>query len=194
MEKTLGLSSSAIVGRTAEQVYGEEVGERIRAWDFRVLSGETIEEEHTVPVKGENLAFHEVRVPIRNSAGEIIGVCGIGRDVTERRSALLKPAAVQTGYRSKAMKETMELARQAAATDSIVTPTRRERIRKGPSCSDGYTSIRGDQAALSSLSIARLSPRIWLNQSFSAMNQVPSPEPGIGRKDCWNLQRAELCY
>jgi PAS domain S-box-containing protein len=120
MERTLGLSSSAIVGRTAEQVYGEEVGERIRAWDFRVLSGETIEEEHTVPVKGENLAFHEVRVPIKNRAGEIIGVCGIGRDVTERRSALLKPAAVQTGYRSKAMKETMDLARQAAATDSIV--------------------------------------------------------------------------
>ena len=120
MERTLGLSSSAIVGRTAEQVYGEEVGERIRAWDFRVLSGETIEEEHTVPVKGENLAFHEVRVPIRNRAGEIIGVCGIGRDVTERRSAMLKPAAVQTGYRSKAMKETMDLARQAAATDSIV--------------------------------------------------------------------------
>jgi PAS domain S-box-containing protein len=120
MEKTLGLSASEIVGRTAEQIYGEEAGERIRAWDFRVLSGETIEEEHTVPVKGENLAFHEVRVPIRSSAGEIIGVCGIGRDVTERRSAMLKPGIATSSYRSKAMKETMELARQAASTDSIV--------------------------------------------------------------------------
>jgi PAS domain S-box-containing protein len=120
MEKALGLSASEIVGRTSEQVYGKEAGERIRAWDFRVLSGEMIEEEHTVPVKGEKLTFHEVRVPIRNSAGEITGVCGIGRDITERRSAMMKPDIALSGYRSRAMKETMELAGQAAATDSIV--------------------------------------------------------------------------
>jgi PAS domain S-box-containing protein len=120
MEKTLGLSAAEIVGHTAEQIYGEEAGERIRAWDFRVLSGETIEEEHTVPVRGENLAFHEVRVPIKNRVGEIIGVCGIGRDVTERRSAMEKPGILPAGYRSRAMKETMKVARQAAATDSIV--------------------------------------------------------------------------
>ena len=120
MEKALGLSASEIVGRTSEQVYGKEGGERIRAWDFRVLSGETIEEEHTVPVKGEKLTFHEVRVPIRNSAGEITGVCGIGRDITERRSAMVKPDIALSAYRSVAMKDTMELAGQAAATDSIV--------------------------------------------------------------------------
>jgi PAS domain S-box-containing protein len=120
MEKALGLTASEIVGRTSDQVYGKEAGERIRAWDFRVLSGEMIEEEHTVPVKGEKLTFHEVRVPIRNSAGEITGVCGIGRDITERRSAMMKPDIAPSGYRSRAMKDTMELARQAAATDSIV--------------------------------------------------------------------------
>jgi PAS domain S-box-containing protein len=120
MEKALGLLASEIVGRTSEQVYGKEAGERIRAWDFRVLSGETIEEEHTVPVKGEKLTFHEVRVPIRNSAGEITGVCGIGRDITERRSAMVKPDIALSAYRSVAMKDTMELAGQAAATDSIV--------------------------------------------------------------------------
>jgi PAS domain S-box-containing protein len=120
MEKTLGLSATEIVGRTAEEIYGQEAGERIRSWDLRVLAGETIEEEHTAPVNGEKLAFHEIRVPIRNSAGEIIGVCGIGRDVTERRSVMAKPGASPSGYRSKAMKETMELAGQAAATDSIV--------------------------------------------------------------------------
>lgn len=120
MEKTLGLSASEIVGRKADQIYGKDAGERIRAWDVRVLSGETIEEEHTVPAKGENLVFHEVRVPIRNSAGDIIGVCGIGRDVTERRSVMGKQGIAPSGYTSRAMKETVELAGQAAATDSIV--------------------------------------------------------------------------
>ncbi|HTY24543.1 MAG TPA: sigma 54-interacting transcriptional regulator [Desulfomonilaceae bacterium] len=120
MEKVLRLSASEIIGRTSEEIYGQEVGERIRAWDCRVLSGETIEDEHTIPMNGEKLVFHEVRVPIRNSAGDIIGVCGIGRDVTERRSAMLKPGIVPSGHRSKAMKDTMELAGQAAKTDSIV--------------------------------------------------------------------------
>ncbi|MEW6347814.1 MAG: sigma 54-interacting transcriptional regulator [Thermodesulfobacteriota bacterium] len=120
MEKALGLSGSQIVGRTAEQIFGPEAGERIRAWDIRVLEGETIEQEHSVPVRGEQLTLHEVRVPIRNSAGEIIGVCGIARDVTERRLAMVKPGIGRAGYRSKAMRDTMELARQVASTDSIV--------------------------------------------------------------------------
>jgi PAS domain S-box-containing protein len=120
MEKTLELPASQIVGRTAAQLYGEEAGERIRAWDLRVLSGETIEEEHAVIVKGEKLTFHDVRVPIRNSAGQIVGVCCIGRDVTERRASAPTLALAPSGYRSKAMAETMELAGQAASTDSIV--------------------------------------------------------------------------
>jgi PAS domain S-box-containing protein len=120
MEKALRLSASEIVGQTSEQVYGQEAGERVRAWDLRVLSGETIEEEHTVPVKGENLVFHEVRVPIKNSAGEVIGICGIARDVTERRAAMGKTVIAPSGYRSATMKKTMKLARQAAATDSII--------------------------------------------------------------------------
>ncbi len=120
MEKTLGISATEITGRTSEQIFGTEVGARIQNWDNRVLSGETIEEEHTVSVCGENLVLHEVRVPIRNSAGEIIGVCGIARDITEKRSILGSPAISKSGYRSRAMKETMKLAGQAASTDSIV--------------------------------------------------------------------------
>lgn len=120
MGKTLGLPASRIVGRTAEQIYGEDVGERVRGWDLRVLAGETIEEEHGVKVKGEKLIFHDVRVPIRNSAGEIVGVCGICRDITEQRETALKTAITASGYSSKTMAQTLELARKASVTDSIV--------------------------------------------------------------------------
>lgn len=120
MERALDLPASQIVGRTAAQIYGDEAGERIRGWDVRVLAGETVEEEHAVMVKGEKLTFHDVHVPIRNSAGEIVGVCGIGRDVTERRASAPASAIAPSGYRSKAMAEAMALAGQAASTDSIV--------------------------------------------------------------------------
>lgn len=120
MGNTFGLPPSEIVGRTSEQIYGHDVGTRIREWDMRVLSGETIEDEHAVIVKGERLIFHDIRVPIRNSAGNIVGVCGICRNVTERRPPELKSAIYSYGYRSKAMKDTMELASQAASKDSIL--------------------------------------------------------------------------
>jgi PAS domain S-box-containing protein len=125
MEKTLGLPNSQIVGRTAEEIYGPEAGERIRSWDLRVLSGETIEEEHAVLVSGERLTFHDVRVPVRNSSGEIVGVCGICRDITDRRRIMAPTSSPASSHppsthASKAMMATMELAAQAAATDSIV--------------------------------------------------------------------------
>ena len=120
MGNTFGLPPSEIVGCTAEQIYGHDVGTRIREWDMRVLSGETIEDEHAVVVKGERLIFHDIRVPIRNSAGNIVGVCGICRNVTERRPPELKSSIYSYGYRSETMKDTMELVSQAASKDSIL--------------------------------------------------------------------------
>ena len=120
MEKAFGLPASQIVGHKAEQIYGLGAGERIREWDLRVLSGETIEEEHAVLVKGEKLTFHDVRVPIRSSTGEIVGVCGICRDITERRKILEPSSPPETTYASETMLATMGLAAQAAETDSIV--------------------------------------------------------------------------
>ncbi len=120
MGNTFGLPPAEIVGCTSEQIYGHDVGTRIRQWDMRVLSGETIEDEHAVVIKGERLIFHDIRVPIRNSAGNIVGVCGICRNVTERRPPEPNSAIYSYGYRSKAMKDTMKLAGQAASKDSIL--------------------------------------------------------------------------
>ncbi len=120
MGDTFGIHPSEIVGRTTEEVYGQEVGTRIREWDMRALSGETIEDEHGVEINGERLIFHDVRTPIRNSAGNIVGVCGISRNVTERRPHESNSAIYSGDYRSKTMKRTMELASQASARDSIV--------------------------------------------------------------------------
>ena len=53
--------------------------------DSRVLKGEIVEEEDTKPVKGILTTFHVIKVPIRNELGEIIGLCGIARDITERK-------------------------------------------------------------------------------------------------------------
>lgn len=121
MSKLLGIPREKMLGLTAEDVHGEEAARHIREVDLRVLGGESIEEEHSRTINSVELTFHDIRIPLRDSRNEIIGVCGILRNVTERKKAT--PAgytSIVKDYPSAAMQATFSKARYAAAADSIV--------------------------------------------------------------------------
>jgi PAS domain S-box-containing protein len=120
MERLFGLPASRIVGSKSEDLYGKEAARRITEWDLRVLRGESIEEEHTRPYKGQMLTFLDVRVPVRDGKGTIIGICGICRDITERKNTVPVSRPGDISYPSKAMSTIMELVAQIAATDGTV--------------------------------------------------------------------------
>lgn len=120
MEKLFGLPASKIIGRTAEDLYGPEAGKKITDWDRRVLAGETIEEEHTRPYGGQVYVFLDVRVPLRNGQGNIIGVCGICRDITERKRAIPVAHSSDRSYPSRAMAVIMQQVSQIAPTGGTV--------------------------------------------------------------------------
>ena len=83
MEKLLGLSASQLLGMTDEDLFGKEAAVHISESDHRVLSEEILEEEHTKPVQGIPRTFHLIKVPIRDSSGDVVGLCGIARDITQ---------------------------------------------------------------------------------------------------------------
>lgn len=85
MEKLFKIPASTLIGQTDEAVFGSEAGEHFINVDARVLAGETVEEEHTKPVNGVPTTFHVIKVPMRNTAGEIVGLCGIARNITGRK-------------------------------------------------------------------------------------------------------------
>jgi PAS domain S-box-containing protein len=87
VERLLGRPSAEVVGRTHAELFGEQAGRESEAVDRRVLAGEAVELEMALPAVGGPRTFHLVRTPLRNASGEVIGVCGIARDVTERRRA-----------------------------------------------------------------------------------------------------------
>jgi len=109
-----------IVGLTFEKLFGKEGAAYETDVDSRVLQGQTIEEEITRPIDAASRKFHEVKVPLRNELEEIIGLCGIARDITERGERSARPGREPDHSRSKVMQETLRVARRAAQRDSIV--------------------------------------------------------------------------
>ena len=120
MAQLLGLDESEIIGRKPKDIYGARVGQQLRLLDLRVLEGETIEREHAVHIKGLKLILNTILIPLQNAEGEIIGVFGISRDVTERSRVSPTPKAVFESYPSDAMRATMREALSAAASDGMV--------------------------------------------------------------------------
>ncbi|MBM3301708.1 MAG: sigma 54-interacting transcriptional regulator, partial [Deltaproteobacteria bacterium] len=88
----------------------------------RVLAGQLIEQENTRLVRGVPLTFHDIRVPLLDNSGEIVGLCGISRDVTERKKTMphLSTKSQGENYPSPVTRRTLSKALLAAKTDSTV--------------------------------------------------------------------------
>ncbi len=123
MTNLLDVSESEIVGKSDEELFGVAAGKHLREVDCRVLEGEVIEEEHTRPVKDTPMTFLDVRAPLTDSMGRVIGICGIARNVTERKGLESLDLAVDSEYVSPAMRAAIATARLAAASDSTVLIT-----------------------------------------------------------------------
>jgi PAS domain S-box-containing protein len=120
VERFLGIKAEKIVGLSAEDLFGPQAGKHIQEVDRRVLAGQTVEEEFTRPVNGTDITFHDTRVPLRNEAGETVGVCVISRDVTTRSRALRPTVPIDADSTSAAMDATLKKAKRAASSDSII--------------------------------------------------------------------------
>lgn len=123
MEKLLGIRASDIVGKTDVELFGPVAGDHLMEVESRVLQGAFIEEEHTRPVRGSQTTFLDVRAPMRDREGNIIGLCGISRNITERSGPRKSIPENLDDYVSPAMRHTMAEAMLAAQSDSIVLLT-----------------------------------------------------------------------
>jgi PAS domain S-box-containing protein len=51
------------------------------------LSGENVSEVRSLTIAGKPYIFHTIQVPLRDSDGNITGISGIVRDITELKQA-----------------------------------------------------------------------------------------------------------
>lgn len=87
MGRLLQLPSEQIIGKTDAELFGAEAARLINDVDRRVLGGEIVSIEDHFPIHGKLHTFSVVKTPLRNEQGEIIGLCGIARDITPEKEA-----------------------------------------------------------------------------------------------------------
>ncbi|AQL42910.1 hypothetical protein BV210_09365 [Halorientalis sp. IM1011] len=81
----LDLDRDEVIGKTDRDLFDEEGTVAIED-DREVLeTGESIVVERTRRIDGEDVVFLDNKYPYRDEDGEIVGVIGISRDITERK-------------------------------------------------------------------------------------------------------------
>jgi PAS domain S-box-containing protein len=121
MAHLFGLPPSDFIGKSDEDLYGQWIGSHLRERDSRVLGGESVEVEHTRSIAGTPITFHDITIPIHNSAGEIVGVCGLSVNITDRKQRVTPfRAPVTLDNRSEAMRATMVMATVAAEKEGMI--------------------------------------------------------------------------
>ncbi len=88
MATLFGMDREDIIGKTDDILFGSVAAEQLRQEDLRVLTGETVSSFSKKPAHGTIHSFETIKFPILDASGEVTGVCGIARDITESKGIL----------------------------------------------------------------------------------------------------------
>ncbi len=88
-EEIAGVSSEVVIGKSDEELISPELAESCRRSDEALLkSGRTLQVEDIMTGSdGKKRFIDTVKAPIHDIQGNVLGLVGVSRDITERRSA-----------------------------------------------------------------------------------------------------------
>ncbi len=120
--RLLNRPQSDVIGKSDHAVLlDSDYAAYAKTLEERVLQGETFETEHTLTWNDDPVSLNVIRFPLRDSAGKAFGICGIARDVSDRRARRSIRISVPTSeYPSPAIRETTEVVTLAARSNTTV--------------------------------------------------------------------------
>lgn len=88
--RVFGKSVEEVVGKTVSELMPSDLATAVRLDDQQVLTtGQAQTFEYVVHREGRFRIFHDFKTPYRNPNNEIVGIIGIGRDITDLKRAEL---------------------------------------------------------------------------------------------------------
>lgn len=87
-ERVLGVGNEAARGKSALEIYPEEIAAQFASNDRRAIESLTgFESEETIILEGGRHVFLSVQFPLLDAAGKPCAICGISSDITARKEA-----------------------------------------------------------------------------------------------------------
>ncbi len=109
-----------VIGKKDADIFSPAQAHQFDHIESRVLAGQSIESEHVMLAKNQMRALKISRTPVRDESGNIIGICGIGRDITDDALHNFSPSRQPTEYVSRAIKAILPRLMRVAPGDSTV--------------------------------------------------------------------------
>ena len=103
-EKQIGYKKKDIIGKTDSNFIPEDLAAKFQKSDKVIISDTksvSMESEETDP-EGKKIVFDTKKTPFFNEAGELLGLIGISRDITQRKKAELRLKSQSAALKSAA--------------------------------------------------------------------------------------------
>lgn len=96
-ERVCNWRREQVIGRTDAEIFPDEFAAKFAAIDRQVLeTGQPFQGEETAPTTDGTRTYVSVKVPLRDTAGEVIALAGVSTDITDRTRADAAEAELRT--------------------------------------------------------------------------------------------------
>jgi PAS domain S-box-containing protein len=85
MIQLMDCTEADLLEKVPEEVFDKEDAAIVNEVDERTLNGESISEVRSLSIAGKQYTFHTIQVPLHDSDGNITGISGVVRDITEQK-------------------------------------------------------------------------------------------------------------
>jgi PAS domain S-box-containing protein len=125
----LKITHEEIIGKTDYDFYPKELAEKYRADDKRIIeTGKTEDIEEKYIENGKERWVHTIKTPYKDAKGNIIGVLGIFRDITEQKKT--KEFVLETNRQLQETSQKLFIAKQELENKNRALEKAQEELEK----------------------------------------------------------------
>jgi PAS domain S-box-containing protein len=141
-EEVLGIKNEDIVGKKTHEILPADVADQFVANDKKVIeTGSHQNVEETIPIADGVITVLSTQFPLRNSTGEMYGICGISTDITERKYLENKLKKLNMELEDKIKKRTTDLEDMNAALKVLLKKNERDKSDIEEKILSNYESV-----------------------------------------------------